>query len=1152
MLRIKSGHSVRYYTDATTEARENYYTGEAAAGEPPGRWSGRGAELLGLRGLVDPKVMIGVYERFLDPRDTRFADESAWDEVAVLGHDGYGYRTEAQVYRAMLAAEPTADAARRDAMRVEAGQRARKNVSFQDATFSMPKSVSVAHAAFARQEVTARRAGDLAGAEAWGTLRRAVEEAMWAGNAAAMDYLSEHAGYSRIGHHGGPNGHGGRWIDAHDWTIASFFQHDSRDGDPHLHIHNVIHNRVLCSDGVWRTLDGKAMRAFKGAAAAVGERTAEAHLYATLGVLAETRPDGKARELVGVDQEKCKLLSSRRRAIAPRAAELIAALEARHGRAATPLERDRLAHQAMVTTRRSKTRHETIEERLDRVEAQIAAELGTGLGQVANEILAMAAAERAEPARWSPQEVIETALAALQSRQAAFSRSELTREISDTLPANLGITEGAEIAALLNYLTDRALELATPLDVAKPGDVAVAEQFRLADGTSAFVAPGRARYATSEHMQIERMLLEAARVRDGQAVTSRAARGFIDRLAESGIELGADQRAALIGVLTSGSRVESLVGPAGTGKSFVLGMLNRVWSDPNMWADQPAVIAGRVVGLATSEQAAGVLRAEGLSAANTAAWLAAQTRIAEQRALEGDAQWVIGAGDLVVIDESSMSDTAAVAAVHARVEAVGASLLLVGDHRQAGAVGAGGIGKLLAERGRAYELTEARRFTEPWGRTASLRLRAGDPSCLNDYHREGRILDCGTLEQAEASAQRSWLADHLAGLRSALIVDTNEQAGRLNASVRTQLVALGRVDERGVFLGLEGTDAGVGDIVQGRRLAWELAGYAGNRRGAVNREMYRVEEIFDNGDLVVVSLAVPHTSGDDPPPEGAAGDRLTLPASYVEQDLSLGYAGTVQAFQGLTVDTGHDVITPRTPAHLAYPAMTRGRQSNHAHVVTRDADDDPVDGAAPGEVAGALTRDPRSVLATILETDRTDLSATAYTAESAAEAVSARTAAERLAAVAEAVVTERTTMWLDELTATGVLTFAQRRRLAAEDGTGKLAPVLRRLELAGHDPRAVLAAAVRGVGESGRGLDDARQVSNVLVHRLTHDRCLDPTGVAPPPSAGDGGRLGYSCKHDRGSDCELCAAPAKQYKSGSSMASSTRLKQVSPGRTPIF
>lgn len=1095
MLRIKSGHSVRYYTDATTEARENYYTGEAAAGEPPGRWSGAGAERLGLRGLVDPKVMIGVYERFLDPRDTRIGDEDQWDEVPVLGHAGRAYQSETEIYKGMLAAEPTADAARRDALRVEAGQRARKNVSFYDATFSMPKSVSVAHAAFAREEVTARRVGDLAGAEAWGTLRRAVEEAMWAGNNAAIAYLAEHGGYSRVGHHGGT---GGRWVDAHDLTVASFFQHDSRDGDPHLHIHNVIHNRVLCADGTWRTLDGRSLLGFKGAAAAVGERTAEAHLFATLGVLAEMRPDGKARELVGVDQDVCALLSSRRRAIVPRAAELISAFEARHGREPSALERERLAHQAMVTTRRQKTSHETIEQRLDRVEAQVAGELGTGLRTVALDILAMAGAERDDAARWSPVEVIETALAAVQAKLPAFTRSDLTREISDALPANLGITDGAEISRLLDYLTEKALELATALDTAKPGDVALAAQFRLADGSSAFLAPGRARYATPEHLHTERCLIAATTRRDGRAATSAAAQRFCEELAETGIELGADQRAAILGVLTSGARVESLVGPAGTGKSFVLGILNRGWSDPNTWTDPAAGTpggttsgAGRVVGLATSERAAGVLRAEGLAAANTSAWLAAQTRIEENRALETDARWVIGAGDLVVIDESSMADTAAVAAAHARVEAAGASLLLVGDHRQAGAVGAGGMGQVLAEHGRAYELTDARRFTAPWERVASLRLRAGDVSALEDYHREGRILDGGTLEQAEAAARRGWLADHLAGRRSALVVDTNEQAGRLNASVRAELVALGRVGEYGVPLGLEGTTAGVGDIVQGRRVAWDLAGYAGNRRGAINRELYRVEEILPNGDLVVASLEVPHTPGTAGRGGGAGvvGERLTLPAAYVAEDLSLGYAGTVHAFQGLTVDTGHDVISPRTSAQLAYPGLTRGRHSNHAYVVTRDADADPVNGATAGEVAQALTRDPRSVLTTILETDRAEVSATTHAAESGGEALSARTAAERLGAVAEVVVAERTVSWLDELTATGELTIVQRRRLAAEDGTAKLSPVLRRLEMAGHDPRVALAAAI-----DGRGLDDARQVSNVLVHRLTHGRSLDPVG----------------------------------------------------------
>ena len=70
------------------------------------------------------------------------------------------------------------------------------------------------------------------------------------------------------------------------------------------------------------------------------------------------------------------------------------------------------------------------------------------------------------------------------------------------------------------------------------------------------------------------------------------------------------------GVLTSGARVESLVGPAGTGKSFVVGALARAWTDPHA-ARRPA--PRRVFGLATSQIATDVLAGEGLTARNVAA-----------------------------------------------------------------------------------------------------------------------------------------------------------------------------------------------------------------------------------------------------------------------------------------------------------------------------------------------------------------------------------------------------------------------------------------------------------------------------------------------------------------------------------------------------
>ena len=100
-------------------------------------------------------------------------------------------------------------------------------------------------------------------AAAWGQLREAVEDAIWAGNNAGLALLQQEAGFTRVGHHGGA---AGRYADAHNFTVASFLQHDSREGDPQLHIHNGIFNRVQGPDGEWRTIDGRSLhRARPGA-----------------------------------------------------------------------------------------------------------------------------------------------------------------------------------------------------------------------------------------------------------------------------------------------------------------------------------------------------------------------------------------------------------------------------------------------------------------------------------------------------------------------------------------------------------------------------------------------------------------------------------------------------------------------------------------------------------------------------------------------------------------------------------------------------------------------------------------------------------------------------------------------------------------------
>ncbi|WP_226353758.1 AAA family ATPase [Pseudonocardia sp. ICBG601] len=529
------------------------------------------------------------------------------------------------------------------------------------------------------------------------------------------------------------------------------------------------------------------------------------------------------------------------------------------------------------------------------------------------------------------------------------------------------------------------------------------------------------------------------------------------RFAESGRELGADQAAAVRGVLTSGARLEVLQAAAGTGKSFVVGALADAWTEHG----------GRVFGLAPSENAAQVLAEDGVTAANLARWLATQQRLdGPGQPADADAGWALRDGDLLVVDEAGMASTTQLAQVQQRAAAAGAKLLLVGDPAQLRAVGPGGALADMAARGVRYDLAEVRRFTAGWEGPASLRLRDGDPAVLDAYDRHGRLVDGGTPEQTEAAAARAWLADTLDGHDALLLLGSNEAADRAAAELRAELVSLGRVAEHGVDLAAHQQTAGVGDLVQGRRNGWELRGVDGNTRAPLNRSTYRVVATTDDGGLRVAD---------------AAGVEITLPPAYVAADLSLAYASTVHAAQGRTVDRAHAVLGPGSDPHAAYVALTRGRDGNWAWTVTRPVSDD----TPTGQTLGHQTRTARAVLADLLDAGREpqadDLSATALAAQADADAVSVQRHLDRLTAEIAATTAGRTARDLDRLATTGALTDGQRAALAADPAFDGLERLLRTAELAGHDPAEVLDQAVR----AGRNLDDVRSPASVLHHRIS-------------------------------------------------------------------
>ena len=1063
MLSLASGHDVGYLTGPVAGGREGYYTGAVDAGEPAGLWYGAGAEALGLRGEVDAELMEAVYSHLLDPRDPAAHSRAAWGEAETLGAGHRAYRSADEVYAGLLESNPHAGPERRAELRAQAERSARQSVAFIDATFSAPKSVSVLGVAFERAAHDARQVGDDRAADAWAAHHRAVEDAVLAGARASIDYLQDVAGYSRVGHHGGG---GGRWVDAHRWVVAQFLQHDSRDRDPQLHVHQAILNRVLCADGRWRALDGRAIHEWRAAAAAIGERVMEAHLARSLGVRFETRPDGKAREVVGVRQEVIDLFSSRRRTITAKAENLVAAFTARFGREPSAAERDRLSRQATLATRAAKSHDgEPLADRLDRWERETRAAVAGGLAEVARHVLDLA--QRVAPAaQWSVRDVVERALARVGSERQHYSRSDLTRAVSDELPGHVGV-EPEQVPELLDGLTDTALDRAVHL-TPTVDTAGWAADLLLANGEPVFSRPGSARFSTDGTLAAEYALRAAGVRRGASRFTAAEAAAATARFAESGHELGADQAAAVRGVLTSGARVETLVAAAGTGKSFTVAAISDAWT----------AAGHRVFGLAPSQVAAMVLAEEGVQAANTAAWLGAQRRLDTNRPgtpdPRGDREWRLRDGDLVVVDEAGMAATADLAAIHARCEAAGAKLLLVGDPRQLAAVGAGGALADLAERGVTYRLAEVRRFTAEWERSASLRFRDGDTAAVGEYAKHGRLVDGGTPEQAEAKAERRWLADTLAGRDSVLLVGSNEAAARASASLRAELVALGRVEEAGVALGREGwrgTVAGVGDLVQARRNGWELIGHAGNTRAPINRECYRVTGVRDDGGLTVAPV-----HGRDGDGTELLGEPITLPASYVAADLTLGYASTVHAAQGRTTDTAHAVVGAGTDAAGAYVAMTRGRDRNTVYAVTQSTAPD----AAPGEAHEVQPRTARSVLTDTLEAAERERSALAQAEHESDAARSMMTHVDQLVAVVGDVIAGRTAAALDHLAAEGALAPEHRVALAADEAFDSLDRLLRTVELAGHDPDAVLRHAV-----AARGLDTAHSPAQVLHHRIT-------------------------------------------------------------------
>lgn len=897
------GNSYTYLLDSVTKDHGRAAPGSpmtryySAHGTPPGTWLGNG--LTGLQGgkglavgsFVTPVQMERIFGHGEDPTTG-----------TALGRSPHVY-----------ADDP------------------RRTVAGFDCTFTVPKSVSVLWAL-----------GDSENREAiYECHRRTVDD--------VIALIERDAAKTRMGTDGVAQ------VDVRGVIAAAFDHWDSRENDPNLHTHVVIANRVQGPDGVWRTLDSRAIHK---AAVALSERydvLLADRVSATFGLQWEFRERGPGRnpayELAAVPPSLTEAFSRRSAAIDTETDRLVDAWAADHGRRPDSATILRLRQHATLTTRDAKIIH-SLAELTESWRTRAAAALGVDAMEWATGIRANSSPEPS-PSGLDVAEVAEAVVAALTAKRATWTAWNIDAAASRALKtyrfASADARDSATDAVAAESIRRSVALTPAPLAPSPPA-------LQRADGSTAFRAYRTERYTSKRLLDAEARLLAGGRDLSGPAMSP-------DVVVPG--DLFGDQRDAVVAIATSGRVVDVLVGPAGSGKTRTLAALRAAWEGEHGQAS--------VVGLAPSAAAAEVLaQSLDLACENTAKWLVEHDaepdrlrRIDRTRAplhattdpttirtltahlarLSYDVdRYRFRPGQLVVLDEASLAGTLTLDVIAACAGEAGAKLVLVGDWAQLSAIDAGGaFGLLTRARGADVpELGAARRFAEDWERDASARLRVGDVACLDDYAAHGRIQEGDNGDMVER-AYGAWAADEQAGRTSLLIAGDRETVRALNERAHTERLLAGRVAPVGAVL-QDGLHAGVGDRVVTRRNDRRLVVGTG---WVKNGDAWMVTGRRDDG-----RLTVRRASG---------GPQVELPADYVAAHVELGYATTAFRAQGSTVDTAHAIVTgPSMTREVLYVAMTRARDGNRVYVCT-DSTPEPLTGFGDVSTTG------RDVLNAVLD-----------------------------------------------------------------------------------------------------------------------------------------------------------------------------------------
>ena len=582
---------------------------------------------------------------------------------------------------------------------------------------------------------------------------------------------------------------------------------------------------------------------------------------------------------------------------------------------------------------------------------------------------------------------------------------------------------------------------------------------RESDGQSILRKPNTLRWSALSHLNLEEQVIGQARRPIRPLVTEQQVRAELDRHHQ---DLDGEQHQAVISLLTADRAMALLTAPAGAGKTRTIAAAAKVWH---------ALTGGRLIGLTLSENAARVMKAEGLPEAYNIARFLGKCRDSDR--LRHPVH--VGPADKLVIDEASQVGTADLALIQ---QAAGpAGVLGVGDPVQLGPVEAGGWFSWFATELGAAELprsagspapgrrtphsSSAAATRAPWPRTTRTAGSVPETAkpCTTKPH-------WGSWPTSSRARTPSWWPGptpkpptlHDASRTSSSVQDACSSHSSSSPTATGQASA---------------TSCGPGktprrSTPEGSR--WPTATCSASRAAPTAR--YR-------------SAARSKAAGPSP---------FLIPERYLADHGELGYAGNTHVAQGRTTDTAHLLVTGSLNRRSLYVGMTRGRKANTAYVATGE----PVPGKEPELV------NPEVVLAEIIGNDATELTATEAIRQAQEWSASTGHLANIWAAAMRDTVKETIDSKLKER-----LAASEYQRYLREPQRQPLQHALTERELNGEN----LTTLIERI--TSADLTGARSISAVLHGRLAciektreHTQHLGPADPGKRPSARPRGRQG--------------------------------------------